>query len=143
MNQIKKYVLLIESIEKLPKFLYHGTSKKNIEFIKKNGLMVGKSRSSTEGIYLSDAKDVAMNYVLMHSNDIDDGVILKIDTAGIDIDFLKPDDYELMDYIDEPWNDEVDIGDREDIDEFSWYESLLAVNQLIYIKNISPEYISI
>lgn len=132
---------------KLPKYLYHLTSEKIFENIKKEGGLnpeYSKQSKGEKGIYLTDEKSVAENY----AGFFDEGeklVLLKISTDDMDMSKFTSDDYELQDFLnDGGWGNE-----DERIEEYSrWYEvpfelSLEWVNQIQYHKFIPIENIEV
>lgn len=135
---------LYESEAKLPKVLYHGTLKQNLPSIEKGGLVCDLSKSSTNGIYLTDDIFTAKSYGLMNDHGANkEHVVLVIDTKFIDQHKLRPDDYELPDYIENPWSSALNKYDFDSYTEVPWWLSLRAVNQVIYLDNIPPEAIQI
>lgn len=81
---------------KVPKVLYHVTTKDNIDSIKKNGLIIGKKTSTggnIKGIYLSDSPREAVYGDKSYINK--ELYIIKIYTKGLDL-YLDPEFYEAF-----------------------------------------------
>jgi len=124
----------------LPPYLYHGTQRRNVSNIMKTGLKAEKTKSGGYGVYLTDDLFTAKNYATMHG---DDPVVLVIDITYIRIDKLLPDDYELVDFIDEPWSDVLGDEYYDDYSDVPWELSMKAVNQVLYGGDIPPSAISV
>jgi hypothetical protein len=106
----------------------------------KTGLKAEKTKSGGYGVYLTDDLFTAKNYATMHG---DDPVVLVIDITYIRIDKLLPDDYELVDFIDEPWSDVLGDEYYDDYSDVPWELSMKAVNQVLYGGDIPPSAISV
>jgi hypothetical protein len=119
----------------LPKKLYHLTIWKNIESIKKNGLIPSKSKSSLVGIFLSDDLFTSENYASMY-RDEHEFVILTIDGSKLNPNKIVADNYEFPDLVSQMDDDEAS---KYDLD--SWQDSLKVSNQIAYIDIIKPEWI--
>ena len=132
---------------KLPKYLYHLTSEKIFENIKKEGGLnpeYSKQSKGEKGIYLTDDKSVAENY----AGFFDAGeklVLLKISTKNMDLTKFSSDDYELQDFLDDGgWgNEDERIEEYSSWDEVPFELSLEWVNQVQYHKFIPIENIKI
>ena len=132
---------------KLPKYLYHLTSEKIFENIKKEGGLnpeYSKQSKGEKGIYLTDDKSVAENY----AGFFDAGeklILLKISTDDMDMSKFTSDDYELQDFLnDGGWgNEDERIEEYSSWDEVPFELSLEWVNQIQYHKFIPIENIEI
>jgi hypothetical protein len=128
---------------KLPKYLYHLTSEKIFNNIKKEGGLnpkYSKQSKGEKGIYLTDDKSVAENY----AGFFDAGenlVLLKISTDGMDMSKFTSDDYELQEFLDDGGRDNNDkrIEEYSSWDEVPFELSLEWVNQIQYHKTIPIE----
>ncbi len=132
---------------KLPKYLYHLTSEKIFENIKKEGGLnpeYSKQSKGEKGIYLTDDKSVAENY----AGFFDAGeklILLKISTDDMDMSKFTSDDYELQDFLnDGGWgNEDERIEEYSSWDEVPFELSLEWVNQIQYHKFIPIQNIEI
>jgi len=125
----------------IPKFLFHGTSRKNIPFIAKKGLTPESSESKQKAVYLAGSIGTAKNYAFM-KNEVEDFVVLVVDTTKLENNF-GPDDYELQNYLDDPWSKPgKDIKEYTHWSEVPAFVSLKYVDQLVYYGTIPPNAIS-
>lgn len=127
----------------LPSVFYHGTSFEALPNILKHGLDPDSTRwkRSQHVVFLTDEPHVAENYVHgFHTK----GVVLAVDTRGLNQKLLRPDDYELPEFMDEPW-DEVgeDLAPYRNYYDVPWQLSLKYVQQVGYAGKIAPKWISI
>ena len=119
--------------------LYHLTTYDRYIDIMKNGLDPKYSQQSKiqgGGIYFSDDLYTAKNYQGFY--DLGKRLaIIKVKLSDLDEKYIKPDDYELQDYIrssDNPNRNWYDI---------TWQDSLKLCNQIQYTKKINPRYIEL
>jgi len=129
---------------KLPKFVYHGTLRSSLKSILRNGLRPSKATSSQAAVYLAGSEGTARNYAGMYGASQDEFVVLRVDTKFLDQSKLGPDDYEMQNYLDEPWGT---VGrDIKGIDSWhrvSWEASLKYVDQFVYYGAIPVEAIQV
>src|SRR5208282_862590 len=83
-----------------PKYLYHGTEKKNLDDILKNGLRVEFNESNIEwqkATYLACDTYTAANYAGHKGAKSEDWTVLQIEISKLREDLLRPDDYDFPD----------------------------------------------
>jgi RNA:NAD 2'-phosphotransferase (TPT1/KptA family) len=120
-------------------FLYHGTRRKNLDDILKNGLKTEHSDSHNEwpyAIYLSDDPTVAKSYHAHQGVKLGDWVVLQVDTKKLNEQELVPDDFDFPDV----WSQ---LPDEEKGQYYNWaycpwYVSLAYCSQVAYLANIPP-----
>ena len=120
------------------KKFYHGTKKKNLDDILKNGLRVEMSEAHTEwnnAIYLACDAYTAANYEGMHGQG-EPWVILEIDGKKLDEYHMRPDDYDFPDL----WERE---GREENWALQSWQTSLKVSCQIAYLADIPTNAIKV
>ena len=122
-------------------YFYHATPKKYLDFIMKNGLDPKFTKSSLDAIFLAGHPSTAENYTVMHSDEPQDSVILKISGSGLNPNKLGPDNYELQDYL-ESLDDDDDMYGM-NWNALTWQDSLNLVDQVAYYGVIPSNLISI
>ena len=121
-------------------FLYHATLDRNLKSILRFGLLPSKSESSLNAIYLTNDLFTAENYSSMRPDN--DFVILKIDISKLDQNFFVPDNYELIDFL-EDLEDEDHPFYEKNINDCTAKDSLELCNQVAYTKNIPVDAITV
>jgi RNA:NAD 2'-phosphotransferase (TPT1/KptA family)/8-oxo-dGTP pyrophosphatase MutT (NUDIX family)/ribosomal protein L32 len=120
------------------KKFYHGTKKKNLDAIMKEGLKVDKSEAHTEwhhAIYLACDVYTAKNYEGMHGGG-EPWVIFEIDGRKLNENYMRPDDYDFPDI----WDQE---GREENWAHQTWQTSLKMSCQIAYLADIPPTAIKV
>ena len=123
-------------IKEVPQFFYHGTKKEKMKDILEKGLDP-KYTTLTYGkkaVYLTGDVFTAVGYSRDH-------LVFRIDTSFINPALLRPDDYELVYYLNNLEKDNKFY--RRDWNKISWKRSLEWVNQVRYVGIIPPEALSI
>lgn len=130
---------------KPPKYLYHLTPHDYINDVKKNGLQIkySKQHKFERGIYLTDDFSVAIQYQYL-DEERDNFYIIEIPFNKLNPNYMKPDDYELFDIIEDEWQDILDFlgiyevrGNEQLIWESLDYEhSIFICNQILYTQDI-------
>lgn len=146
-NWIKK------RFKKNPEFLYHLTSNKTLNDIKKNGLKTASSKQHKfdKGIYLADSIYTASNYSFL-DDDKSDYSIIEIPFGLLSINKMRPDDYEMLDLFEDDYADYKELLDSLGVERGEVYDnskhiydsldyrySLFVCGQLLYIDNIKPD----
>jgi len=132
-----------KKLNKKPEFLYHLTSGENFNKIIKNGLSVKSSiyHQFVQGIYLTDSMYIASTYKFEKEN----CHIIEIHFNKLNSRYMKPDDWELFQIIDDDWEDikeyfdifRMNERDKQIIWEtLDYRHSLYICEQLIYTRNI-------
>lgn len=120
-----------------PKYLYHGTSEKNLPDIQKNGLKAGLSEQHTEwgpSVYLACDKATAQSYERTNAGN---WIILQIDLSKLNKELLRPDDWEFRDVWtagEVPHSEKVKYGDN--WANVPWQISLQYSCQVAYLGDI-------
>ena len=142
-----------ERLNDVPKVLYHLTSSEYIESVKKNGLLIEKSKPHKfgNGIYLTDDFYTAWNYRFLDEWR-EDYYIIEIPFNKLDESYMEPDDYETFDCLEDDRGEYEELLDYLGIEEGEVYDnerylyntldyrhSLYICNQLKYMKDISPD----
>lgn len=137
---------------KEPEYLYHLTGADTIENIKLNGLQIkySKQHKFERGIYLADSIYTASNYSFLDTNR-EDYYIIEIPFKNLNPRYMKPDDYEMFDLLDDEYEDYKALLDyigieRSEINSnlhhiytaLEWKHSLFISGQLKYIRDIEP-----
>jgi hypothetical protein len=90
-DAMKYHNSLIDQL-KIPKTLYHVTDRKNLESIKKNGIVLGRKRTGKfgkiRGVYLTDVPEEITKWDF----DVGDPIIIKVNPKGLKFK-LDPDFY--------------------------------------------------
>lgn len=115
--------------------------KKYLDGVMQHGLDPKFTKSSLNAIFLAGHPSTAENYTVMHTDNLQDSVILKINKAGLDPKLLGPDNYELKDYL-ESLDDDDDMYGM-NWNDLTWQDSLNLVDQVAYYGVIPPNLISI
>lgn len=131
--------ILLENVNQ--PFFYHAMPKKYLSNVLQYGLDPKHTKSSLNAIFLAGHPSTAENYTVMHSDTPADSVILKINSTGLDLNLLGPDNYELQDYL-ESLDDDDDMYGM-NWNDLSWKESLQLVDQVAYYGTIDPKLISV
>jgi hypothetical protein len=150
-----------KAINKNPKFLYHLTSGENLMNVMKDGLSPNNSKSHryVNGVYLTNNLYVALTYKYNKH----DCHIIEIPFNNLNVKYMKPDDWEFFQQIDDDWEDlknyfkykcEKDtsfnnstttMGDElENIiwNTLNYKHSLFICEQMLYTKQITPDLFS-
>jgi RNA:NAD 2'-phosphotransferase (TPT1/KptA family)/GNAT superfamily N-acetyltransferase/ADP-ribose pyrophosphatase YjhB (NUDIX family) len=120
------------------KKFYHGTKKKNLDDILKNGLKVEMSEAHTEwgrAIYLACDAYTAANYEGMHGGG-EPWAILEIDGSKLNEYYMRPDDYDFPDL----WEQ---AGRKENWAHQTWQTSLKVSCQIAYLADIPASAIKV
>jgi len=136
-----------------PKFLYHLTGEDTINDIKNNGLQIkySKQHKFENGIYLADSIYTASNYSFLDVNR-ENYYIIEISFNNLDIEYMKPDDYEMIDLLYEEFLEyeellnNIGIESENEIydnikhiyNSLNYKHSLFICGQLLYTKDIEP-----
>lgn len=136
----------------VPKYLYHLTPANNIEDVMKNGLKVETSKQHyfTPGVYLTNSIYVAETYKYLSDEFVENWYIIQIPFGNLNEEFMKPDDYELFDLLEDEWSEVLkylriphpyNIGTNKKMvwDSMTYEQSLFICNQMLYTKNITPD----
>jgi GNAT superfamily N-acetyltransferase len=137
---------------KKPKFLYHGTSKSNLDSVLKDGLQLKFDNSSFEwgkAIYLACDKITASSYAGHKGIKPEDWVTLQIDTAKLSEYYLRPDDYDFPDLwsrgsMEEGYGIPAEI--KKEYGNWAtcpWEISLQYTCQVAYLADIPPSAITV
>lgn len=133
-----------------PRYLYHGTARKNLDDILKNGLKAGASESHiewTHAVYLACDAATAKGYS-GHKGE-KDWVVLRIDTQKLRESELRPDDYDFPDLWGRGsmWEESsipTEIKERYESWAYCpWYISLEYTCQVAYLGDIPPDAITV
>lgn len=128
----------------IPAYLYHGTDKKNLDDILKNGLRVEFNESNIEwqkATYLACDQTTAASYAGHKGVKPENWVILQIEVSKLHKDLLRPDDYDFRDIWEmysgdiEPWVKE-EYGTNWAL--VPWEVSLKYSCQVAYLGDIPP-----
>ena len=144
----------VESVlNKKPKFLYHLTSGEDFRKIEKDGLKVeySKQHQFVQGIYLSNSIYISATY----RYDKEDSKIIEIPFNNLNEKYMKPDDWELFQMVNDDWDDLKEyfgiengkdvMSDRDNQiiwENLDYRHSLYICEQIIYTRNISPDLFS-
>jgi len=137
-----------------PKYLYHGTKKKNLDDILKNGLRVEFNESNIEwqkATYLACDTYTAANYAGHKGAKSEDWAVLQIEISKLREDLLRPDDYDFPDMwgrdsMHEEVNAEIAPLKEEFGDNWAdvpWEVSLQVCCQVAYLGDIPPTAIKV
>ena len=137
----------VASNHKIPT-LYHGTAKKNLLLIRKEGLNPTSTQwknmeNGSDAVYLTNDKFTAQNYSGMHGVKDKDWVILQIDGSKLREDLLGPDDYEFPEFWENNASESVKNSWGYNWNDTPWWVSLKYVNQVMYNGVIPPNAISV
>lgn len=140
------------------KNFYHAFPKNILEDVEINGLQIEYSQAHRyeKGIYLTDNIGTAITYEWLTENDINGEVLIaEIPFKNLNVDYMKPDDYELFDLIKEVdvyenildyFNIDVIEGNEENEkliwDNINYLHSLWICEQMLYTSDISYDSIS-
>ena len=113
-------LVLERAIGKLPKYFYHGTTRKNAELIKQQGLRIrgaaaNHSLSNANCIYMTDNIDGAKSWAHQAGADISNIVVFSIDSKYLNPDLISYDanavslDYDGYGYEDDEEQLEIDF----------------------------------
>lgn len=119
--------LLEKATGTLPKYFYHGTTRKNAERIKQQGLRIGAapanhSLSNTNYIYMTDNIDGAKSWAHQAGADISNIIVFSIDSRYLNPDLISYDgnavalDYDGYGYEDDEEQLEIDFQNALDPD---------------------------
>jgi len=142
---------------KNPDYLYHLTGDDTIEEIMLNGLETkySKQHKFEMGIYLANSIYTASNYSFLDVKR-ENYYIIETPFRNLNVNYMKPDDYEMIDllyeeYLDyEELLDSIGIDDKEEIynnikyiyNSLDYRHSLYICGQLLYTQDIPPKQFS-
>ena len=120
-------LLLEKAVGTLPKYFYHGTTRKNAERIKQQGLRIGgavanHSLSNVNCIYMTDNIDGAKSWAHQAGADISNIIVFSIDSRYLNPDLISYDanavalDYDGYGYEDDEEQLEIDFQNALDPD---------------------------
>jgi len=122
--------------------LYHITPESNAKAIMEEGLLPGMSKSSLDAVFLTQYPSTADNYQCMKDEPC---VLLEIEARYIHPGKLRPDNYELQDWLDGLSDcDRIRlVGGAERWNELTGEDSLKLCAQAAYSLPIPPEAIRV
>lgn len=141
-------------LNKKPEYLYHLCPSNAINDVKINGLQIkySKQHKFINGIYLADSLYTASNYSFLDENR-NDYFIIEIPFSNLNTLYMMPDDYEVMDLLEDEKDEYIYLLNYLGIDKVSGNEkyiwnnldyrhSLYICGQLLYIKDIPSKLFS-
>lgn len=127
-------LVLEKAVGTLPKYFYHGTTRKNAELIKQQGLRIrgaaaNHSLSNENCIYMTDNIDAAKSWAHQAGADISNIVVFSIDSRYLNPDLISYDanavalDYDGYGYEDDEEQLEIDFQNAldPDFDDYAYY----------------------